>query len=296
MTDGVRVSWFPMLINMTHIAAVIQERTCLKLKAKGASQCYFCVAHKTHDSCRFIGIRQLKFVRERVTEERLVSNRQHVQLQLPESWNVESPSDEQIACIKVRLSITPHRFTFADHVRCRGPLRSPYFLSSRRNLSTSNVQAYLCELRRSPYEQHVARIYVFTVFSCVLSHASVVDVCQTSIFSGSWICRKCGKEVCSDCYVTITACRHEDPNMFARGVAKVDSVVRNHHYCTMRRAHFARDFSPLSRFDETQLEDEIRAMEILVASTASLAYVSEPATSYASISSLLNNFPLTPLL
>ena len=124
---------------------------------------------------------------------------------------------------------------------------------------------------------------------CTVSCLYVADVCQTSIFSGSWICRTCGKEVCSDCYATITACKLEDPDMFARPI--VDSVQRNHHYCTMRQAHFASHFSPVSRFDKLQLESEAKAMDILLASSALLADVSEPEIPYVLTSSPLGNFP-----
>jgi len=122
----------------------------------------------------------------------------------------------------------------------------------------------------------------------------IADVCQTSIFSGSWICRTCGKEVCSECYATIAACKHENRDMFTR--PKVDSVLRNHHYCTMRQAHFASHFSPVSRFDKLQLESEARAMDILLASSALAADVSEPEIPYVLISSPLRQLPRSPIV
>ena len=166
----------------------------------------------------------------------------------------------------------------------RGLSRTPCSLFSRRNSPTSAAPMYLYELRRSPYEQHVVRIYGARR---VLSHACITDVCQTSIFSGSWICRKCGKEVCSDCYATITTCRYEDPNMFARGARRVDGIERNRHYCTIRQAHFASDFLPVSRFDNIQLEYETKAMEILLGSSPS-ADAWKPETPHVA-----ESFPLT---
>jgi hypothetical protein len=103
-----------VLIKTRYVTLVIQEYQCLKLKDKGASQCHFCVAHRAYDSCRFVGIRQLRFVNGRVKEERLVSNRRHIELQLPLSWNVDVPSNEQIASIKVKIIYNDLAFT--EHV------------------------------------------------------------------------------------------------------------------------------------------------------------------------------------
>jgi hypothetical protein len=104
------------LIQMIYVPTVVQTVKCLKLKREGASQCYFCVAHKAYDSCRFIGIRQLLYEQGMVREDRLVSNRQHVELQLPLTWNVKVPSHEQIAHIKV--GVVPRGLTFTEYF-CR---------------------------------------------------------------------------------------------------------------------------------------------------------------------------------
>lgn len=131
----------------------------------------------------------------------------------------------------------------------------------------------------------------------MLSHACFADVCQTSIFSGSWICQKCGKEVCSDCYATIAGREHEDPNMFASGAQKVGSVVRNHHYCPIRQAHFAGNFSPVSRFDKTQIETETKAMETLLASVSLTdTDVADTGTTYVTIPLPLEQLSCSPFI
>lgn len=92
------------------------------------------------------------------------------------------------------------------------------------------------------------------------------DVCSTSIFSGSWLCSICAREVCADCYESIQNHENLDPDMFKRGNREVNSIHRKHHYCMYYEAHFAADFVPISRFDKDELKAATTEMMQIISS------------------------------
>lgn len=79
------------------------------------------------------------------------------------------------------------------------------------------------------------------------------EYCLTSIFSASFLCRRCGKEYCLDCAAAFAS--HDQS-------AKVANSL---FLCVQRRQHTATYLCPMTRLRVDELKDEITQMEAAAA-------------------------------
>ena len=97
------------------------------------------------------------------------------------------------------------------------------------------------------------------------------DTCMTSIFSSSWMCRLCGREACAECFAKVRELTQYRPGASDSEIAALQARRESHAHtnpfflsCTRRNEHQFSDFSPMSRFDKTELEGVIESMEKLL--------------------------------
>jgi [histone H3]-dimethyl-L-lysine9 demethylase len=106
---------------------------------------------------------------------------------------------------------------------------------------------------------------------------------MTSIFSSSWMCRLCGREACAECFTKVRELTQYRPGASDSEIAALQAKRESHAHtnpfflsCTRRNEHQYSDFSPMSRFDKTELEGVIESMEKLLQEEAAITL--DPAT------------------
>lgn len=74
------------------------------------------------------------------------------------------------------------------------------------------------------------------------------DVCSTALFSQSWLCSKCGRELCQECVDSLTP------------------LCSPATQCSQQTglSHFLTDLLPVSRFQADELSEAISEMQMLV--------------------------------
>jgi [histone H3]-dimethyl-L-lysine9 demethylase len=86
------------------------------------------------------------------------------------------------------------------------------------------------------------------------------------------MCRLCGREACAECYEQVQELTDdrgaEDADVLELQARREKHARRNPFFlsCTRRNEHQAKDFSPMSRFCKTELEQAIQEMEDLLSS------------------------------
>jgi [histone H3]-dimethyl-L-lysine9 demethylase len=98
------------------------------------------------------------------------------------------------------------------------------------------------------------------------------------------MCRLCGREACAECFAKVRELTQYRPGASDSEIATLQAKRESHAHtnpfflsCTRRNEHQFSDFSPMSRFDKTELEGVIESMEkLLQEDTVILA--SDPAT------------------
>ena len=141
-----------------------------------------------------------------------------------------------------------------------------------------------CGTKRSSSSSHIAY------------NMSVLDACMTSIFSSSWMCRTCGREACFDCFAYIKEVSGSEtpPEPKSMSPPQRERHHRNPFFlpCTKRNRHQPKDFSPVTRFCETELAQAIKEMEALLASS-STGHSSPPEDRTHDSQPLLSVIPLS---
>ena len=94
---------------------------------------------------------------------------------------------------------------------------------------------------------------------------------MTSIFSSSWMCRLCGREACAECFGKVRELTEYRAGANEAEIAALQAKREAHAHsnpfflsCTRRNEHVAKEFSPVSRFCEPELQDVIDEMELLI--------------------------------
>lgn len=93
---------------------------------------------------------------------------------------------------------------------------------------------------------------------------------MTSLFGCGWMCRLCGRESCGDCFELIhELTSDEPPTSDAQRVARQQRRARSFSghillACTKRNEHSYSDFTPVSRFERTELIGAISQMELAI--------------------------------
>lgn len=153
------------------------------------------------------------------------------------------------------MSISDSLSSFGDHVRVKLELRV-----------VSGLFCYVCTSRAYP-----TRFYFYT------------DTCMTSLFSCTWMCRLCGREACAECFAQVKELTVDKPNANQAELAALQARREKHAHsnpfflsCTRRNEHAAKDFSPVSRFFQEELDEAIPEMERLLLEEAGLSRELDP--------------------
>ena len=100
------------------------------------------------------------------------------------------------------------------------------------------------------------------------SNISIIDTCMTSLFSASWMCRVCGREVCHECFLQVKELTSEPPSATQAELAALQGKREKHAHsnpfflsCNKRTEHGAAAFTPVTRFWDDELKKAIEDME-----------------------------------
>ena len=103
------------------------------------------------------------------------------------------------------------------------------------------------------------------IFFCDISN---IDTCMTSLFSASWMCRVCGREVCHECFIQVKELTSEPPSASQAELAALQGKREKHAHsnpfflsCNKRTEHGVAAFTPVTRFWDEELEKAIEEME-----------------------------------
>ena len=102
------------------------------------------------------------------------------------------------------------------------------------------------------------------LFSDVLN----IDTCMTSLFSASWMCRVCGREVCHECFLQVKELTSEPPSASQAELAALQGKREKHAHsnpfflsCNKRTEHGVAAFTAVTRFWDEELNKAIEEME-----------------------------------
>ena len=100
------------------------------------------------------------------------------------------------------------------------------------------------------------------------SDISNIDTCMTSLFSASWMCRVCGREVCHECFIQVKELTSESPSASQAELAALQGKREKHAHsnpfflsCNKRTEHGVTAFTPVTRFWDEELQKAIAEME-----------------------------------
>jgi [histone H3]-dimethyl-L-lysine9 demethylase len=91
---------------------------------------------------------------------------------------------------------------------------------------------------------------------------------MTSLFSASWMCRVCGREVCHECFLQVRELTSEPSSASQAELAALQGKREKHAHsnpfflsCNKRAEHGVLEFTPVTRFWNEELEKAIEEME-----------------------------------
>ncbi|KAF8803952.1 Clavaminate synthase-like protein [Phlegmacium glaucopus] len=225
---------------LTHLSSValvpeLQYARCMSNRYRGElfSRCVSCTRRWAGDTCRFQGIRYLL----RGLDKRIacVSFREHHQtvepptMDFPTEWNRKFKKEHMT---RTKLSIAKALL--------------PTLKLEREHLKAE-------ELVRRPRESDVR---------------ATCDTCMTSLFSASWMCRVCGREVCHECFIQVRELTSEPLSASPAELAALQGKREKHAHsnpfflsCNKRAEHGVGEFTPVTRFWDKELEKAIEEME-----------------------------------
>jgi lysine-specific demethylase 3 len=107
------------------------------------------------------------------------------------------------------------------------------------------------------------------------SHSPSLDTCMTSLFSTSFMCRMCGREVCNECFRTVKELTKPDEPEISVDELTARRKLREKHAhsnpfflsCLKRNEHTYSEFTPVTRFAQSELNRAIEEMETLLKTT-----------------------------
>lgn len=95
-----------------------------------------------------------------------------------------------------------------------------------------------------------------------------IDTCMTSLFSASWMCRVCGREVCHECFLQVKELTSQPSSASPAELAALQGKREKHAHsnpfflsCNKRAEHGVGEFTPVTRFWDEELEKAIEEME-----------------------------------
>ena len=110
------------------------------------------------------------------------------------------------------------------------------------------------------------------------SHSLILDTCMTSLFSTSFMCRMCGREVCNECFQTVLELTKPDEpettadELIARRKLREKHAHSNPFFlsCLKRNEHNFAEFTPVTRFALSELNRAIEDMESILKRTENM--------------------------
>ncbi|KAF8898127.1 hypothetical protein CPB84DRAFT_1847865 [Gymnopilus junonius] len=218
----------------------LQFARCMSNRYKNEEfpRCVSCTRRWAGDTCRFQGIRYFMRDSQRrlygisFTEHHSQQAGQASPMEFPTKWNRKF--EKEHIC-RTKLSIAKALL--------------PTLLIEQEHLKVNQIV-------RRPRESEVR---------------ATCDTCMTSLFSTSFMCRLCGREVCNECFQQVKALTSRPPNptptelsMLALKREKFANANPFFLTCTKRNDHGVDDFTPVTRFVKSELDKSIKEMrEIL---------------------------------
>ncbi|CAA7269026.1 unnamed protein product [Cyclocybe aegerita] len=203
-------------------------------------RCVSCTRRWAGDTCRFQGIRYLMRDADRnlrglsFNERNALMPTEGTKMEYPTKWNREfERSHVRRTKLAIAKALLPILKAEFDHL---------------------NVP----EIVRRPRETDVR---------------ATCDTCITSIFSTSFMCRLCGREVCNECYQQVRELTEQPHNATPAELAALANRRERHAHanpfflsCTKRNEHGVVEFTPVTRFVRSELEKAIKNMEKILQS------------------------------
>ncbi|KAJ6627360.1 hypothetical protein B0H10DRAFT_1779740 [Mycena sp. CBHHK59/15] len=221
----------------TNLRREVQTSRCMSNRYKNEEfpRCVSCTRRWAGDTCRFQGIRS--FLRE--SEGNIVGfcfsehhDRDVPAMTFPNAWNV--------------------------------PLEKSHIRETKRTVASALLPTLREELKHISLPEVIYRPRESEV-------RATCDTCNTSIFSSSWMCRTCGREACSECFLQIRSLTIEPDGASQAKLDELQELRDKHSHgnpfflsCLRRTDHGAKHFSPMSRFSKSELTDAIESMEQLL--------------------------------
>ncbi|PWN48857.1 hypothetical protein IE53DRAFT_388938 [Violaceomyces palustris] len=205
----------------------LQISNCQSKRYSTWVKCMQCYAKVGGDSCRFVGIRAF-FVDPRTGN--------------PHDYDEEHPNADLAPVLMSSKNPEP-KMEFPKDKDFNRPM--DHFCRDRimRTVAESLMPTMELEIEHARMAKCLRR-------DRELQYRQMCDFCMTSIFSASWMCRICGKELCVECKDVLST--------------KPGGFLSN---CVRFRQHTIEDFVPTTRFFLDTLVEEVKLMKTLVNSS-----------------------------
>jgi lysine-specific demethylase 3 len=106
---------------------------------------------------------------------------------------------------------------------------------------------------------------------------------MTSLFSTSFMCRLCGREVCNECFQQVRDLTQAPPNATPAELKAFNMKREKHAHanpfflsCLKRNEHSMADFTPVTRFVGAELDKTIQEMEEILDKDATASQTTPP--------------------
>ncbi|KAI0266379.1 hypothetical protein BC834DRAFT_969419 [Gloeopeniophorella convolvens] len=210
------------------VRAQVQEKFCLSSAYKDVklSRCTSCSRRNGMDTCRFRDVRHI--IRDPAGRSLGVAFHSQPaetkgRVVFPDAWNTE-PCREQMDTTKrvIAEALLPTLQNELAHLEQPGIICRPREVDVR----------------------------------------ATCDTCMTSLFSQSWMCRRCGREACAECWAKLSSI---PPDAIPASVPKDRRDPEKRLLaCIPRESHDPSHFFPVSRFAGPELRDAIRDMRSIL--------------------------------
>lgn len=105
----------------------------------------------------------------------------------------------------------------------------------------------------------------------VMLTTEIPDTCMTSLFSTSFMCHQCGREVCNECFQIIKELYHPQKECTPDELVVLAKAREKHSLmnpfflsCLKRKDHGFSDFVPVTRFVKAELDKAIAEMQSIL--------------------------------
>ncbi|KAN0061482.1 hypothetical protein ACQY0O_006329 [Thecaphora frezii] len=212
----------------------VQFTGCNSARYKTWPKCVHCISKNPGDTCRFLGLRAIPVNADR-----------------GEPYTTEDEENDETPCF-----VTTRKPDQALDLPQRGSFNRPMDDRSCTRIQQTIAKSLLPILRQ---EVEHAKLPETLRRERETTCRQMCEYCNTSIFSASWFCKKCGREYCPDCQEALSGVADT-----SEAASKVRSKLET---CSRSRFHTSADLIPLTRFSLDALEEEVAVMEKLSSET-----------------------------